>query len=71
MLLECLLYWPKQEGQLTAVFKYCMIRAVQVMCSVESRHNKTISLFATIFARIVENVDRDIILTATRKFVEI
>ena len=41
------------------------------MCSVESRRNKTISIFAAIFARTLENIGRDIILTTTRKFVEV
>jgi hypothetical protein len=37
------------------------------MCSVESWRNKTISLFDSIFARLLENIGRDIILTTTRK----
>ena len=32
---------------------------------VELQLNKTVSLFATIFARILEDIDRDIILTTT------
>jgi hypothetical protein len=61
----CTVLLPPGVNPIAAKYIYiksCIARVVQGMYSVESQRTKTISLFASIFARKLENIGRDIIL---------